>query len=393
MAKKTNCTINGIDYYRIRKVIGRDKNGDPIEKAFYGNCKSDAERKYENWLKDEMRGIRAKDNISLVMAMNQWLWEIVFPTVKKHSTFERYEGIFRNYIENSPIAHLYLKNIEKIDIQGYFTELHRDDKTYSQIYNLFKLLRKFFIYCQNERILPYNPVKGIELDAYKDEFEDKSLFDLEDEGGIEIFTDSETDIINKELTPPRLRILANFALGTGLREGELLALTNKDIRDTRVQVTKSVRLTKVFTGPDSDEYEYKRVVDYPKTSSSRRIVSFPAYLLKDLREMSRIKKEDRLKLGQAYNDNDLIFPTPLGNYIDAKNLLRAWTKALGELNIPYRKFHALRHTYATQSLERGVDIFVVSRSLGHSTIKTTEKYLHLTKKFREESVAPLNDLL
>lgn len=382
MAKKTNCTINGIDYYRIRKVIGRDKDGKPIEKPFYGDCKSAAEAKYAEWLKNEARGLKERENASLVMAMNDWLWKIVFPTAKKHSTFEKYEGIFRNYIEDSPISHLYLNSIDKVDIQGYFTTLHNDDKTYSQIFSLFKLLRQFFIYCHNERILPYIPTEGLKLDAYKDKFEDKSLFDLEDEGEIETFNDAETKTIKKDIAPSRLRILASFALSTGLRQGELLALTDEDIRDTRVQVTKSVKLTKVFTAPG--EYEYKRVVDYPKTSSSRRIVSFDAVLLKDLREMKRIKAEDQLRLGQAYNKNDLIFPSPLGNHMDSSNLLKAWKKALEELNIPYRKFHALRHTYATQSLERGVHIFVVSKALGHASIKTTEKYLHLTKAFREK---------
>ena len=61
MAKKTNCTINGKDYYRIYRKVGmkRDKRGlwVPDRKAFYGSCKSEAEAEYQKYIDRKKSGI------------------------------------------------------------------------------------------------------------------------------------------------------------------------------------------------------------------------------------------------------------------------------------------------------------------------------------------------
>ena len=45
MAKKTNYSKNGKEYYRLTKTIGKKADGTPIKKEFYGSCKAEAEEK------------------------------------------------------------------------------------------------------------------------------------------------------------------------------------------------------------------------------------------------------------------------------------------------------------------------------------------------------------
>ena len=65
--------------------------------------------------------------------------------------------------------------------------------------------------------------------------------------------------------------------------------------------------------------------------------------------------------------------------LHAGNVLRDWHAALLVAGLPRMPFHQLRHGYATLMLQDGMDIAVVSKSLGHSTITTTaDVYMHLT---------------
>ena len=54
--------------------------------------------------------------------------------------------------------------------------------------------------------------------------------------------------------------------------------------------------------------------------------------------------------------------------------------------------HSLRHSFATQLLDKGTDIHFIKELLGHFDIKTTEQYLHVSQKQLVNSVSPLDNL-
>jgi len=54
--------------------------------------------------------------------------------------------------------------------------------------------------------------------------------------------------------------------------------------------------------------------------------------------------------------------------------------------------HSLRHSFATHLLEKGTDIKYIKDLLGHFNIKTTERYLHVSKKKLVNIISPFDDL-
>src|SRR5665648_159815 len=155
---KTNINISGYDYYRIRVNIGYDSKGNPIRKIFYGTTKTEAESKKKEYIKAIESGLNPDlSSLSLERAMYIWIWDIERYSGIKSSSFERYESIYRNYIQNSKIAHIPVVEIKKLPIQKYYNELLTHGKSYSIIFNINKLLSKFFIYAESESYIIKNP--------------------------------------------------------------------------------------------------------------------------------------------------------------------------------------------------------------------------------------------
>jgi integrase len=96
-----------------------------------------------------------------------------------------------------------------------------------------------------------------------------------------------------------------------------------------------------------------RLKPYPKTARSRRRVPLRARVVTELGYLPRLSA--------------VMFPAPGGGRIDINNFRhRAWTPALKAAGLKHRRIYDLRHTYATWSLEAGVDIYTLSRRMGRA---------------------------
>ncbi|MPW26226.1 tyrosine-type recombinase/integrase [Alkalibaculum sp. M08DMB] len=382
MAKKTNYTKNGNDYFRVTLTTGRNEEGKPIRKEFYGSSKRDAESKRNEYIKMKELGIDPNlANHSLNEAMHTWLWEIEKSSGHKASTFQRYEGIYRNYIKGSDIATLKVGDIRALSLQRYYNKLAELDKTYSQINNLNKFLSKFFNYAVNEKYLIGNPCRSTNIPVRKVESE------------IEIFTNGEIKNIMEKLETDRIGVLTKLALGTGARLGELLALTwdDLDLDNTNVVINKSAKMNKIFKNENEWEYEIK--VDDPKTYSSNRKIPFPSELLGDIKKQRINNNIEKLKEGEGYVENNLVFPSLAGTLMDESNVGKAHRKILKKSGVDHKKFHAYRHTFVSVMQSRGVPLETISKLIGHKTYRTTvDTYLHVSIEDAGQAINRMNDL-
>lgn len=170
-----------------------------------------------------------------------------------------------------------------------------------------------------------------------------------------------------------------FAVSTGVRLGELLALRWKDVNEKEhyVYVRRTLgrlqkvdgkgRLMKKEKGVPSTEI----VVRSPKSELSMRKIPLFDELWNDL--MAYKEKQNALKdaLGSEYQDQGYIFATPLGHHNDPKVYQTLFKRIVADAGIESANFHALRHTFATRALESGMDIKVLSALLGHAQASTT----------------------
>lgn len=71
-----------------------------------------------------------------------------------------------------------------------------------------------------------------------------------------------------------------------------------------------------------------------------------------------------------------VFTTSRGTRILSTNLQREFWKVLKKAGIENFRFHDLRHTFATRLVQAGVDLYTVSKLLGHRDVKTSQRYAH-----------------
>lgn len=376
------------DGWRATVTVGRDDDGKLIRKQFYGKTKQEALNKADEYKHNYKSGnIPNDERITLQQWVKIWLFEYKVNELK-NSSLARYEGLYRNYLKDTTLGRVKLKDLKPANVQSYYNLLIRDkDKTADTIKSINKMLKAALRQALVEKYIITNPCHHIVLPK------------IEEKEEVEIFTIEEQKEFIKGTQRHRHRALFLLDLGTGLRMGELIGLKWTDINFDKLELTVNQTIrreaildlktgTKIEKGPKTMLEETT-----PKTQCSRRTVPILPDLVKELRLHQLFQNGEKAIAGEAYVDNKLVFSNELGEPTDPRNLARSYKRLLKKVNIPYKKFHALRHTFATRLFERGEDLKTVSMLLGHSDISITAAiYTHVMPNKKVGAVEKLVDL-
>lgn len=142
---------------------------------------------------------------------------------------------------------------------------------------------------------------------------------------------------------PWLRDLVTFALNTGMRMGEILALTWQGVDLTRRTVT-------VFRSKNGE----------------RRTIPMNQKVFALLTEKAKVRSIQ----------TNLVFPSKTQTLLESGHLRRSFRLALKKAGIMDFHFHDLRHTFATRLVQAGVELYKVQRLLGHKSPIMTQRYAH-----------------
>lgn len=377
-------TKNGKLYYKATLTIGVDDEGKLIRKSFCSYKKQEVVNRMAEYKTQLNNGlVSSDDKITLEQWFHTWLFEFRINELKDTS-FERYEGIFRNYIKGSILGKKKLSDIRTAHIQSYYNTLAEQGKSTNTIKTLNKTLKT----CLNDALKQGYIVRNYcsLVTMPKSDIKEK-------EHDITFFTAEEQQRFIATLDKNRNRMLFILALGSGLRLGELMALKwdNVDMVNNTLSVTHAIsRISKV--GKDGSR-TWSVLEHDPKTKSSIRTIPLPINIVKELKKHKAEQDKEILKNGELYQKNNLVFCTELGGYLDTRNLTRSYARALTKAGIEHKKFHSMRHTYATRLFENDVPIKTVQSLMGHNDITTTMNiYTHVTPEKMTDEVQKLNSI-
>jgi integrase len=319
---------------QIKRVIGHDYQGQPINKWFSGKDKKEAEQKYFEYLNEIERKEQHKKQMPFEEWANIWLYDYKQNEVRP-STFDStyYRPMTKHILPY--FKGRILNDITQADIKRYSNTLL--DFSQSMIDKIMLCLNCVFeSACDNDIILK-NPCRNLKVKS-KAEQNKKRTYD-------KVSTEYLCSIDHK------YGLAIHILLRMGLRGSELCALTWEkiDLENGIMHITEGKVKVNGVT-----------YIGKPKSANSTRKLPIPNDLL------TRLKNEQK-------TGGNLV----TGHTAELSNKIYQLYRDVG---IPKDKWltpHELRHTCGTLLYQETKDIYHVSRFLGHSDIGITTKiYVH-----------------
>lgn len=290
-----------------------------------------------------------------------WLKEI--EPHAKIRTVLRYEEIITLHLLPA-YAETKIKKISVESVYKLINSLYARNLADNSVAQIVGVLKRTMRHAVKKKWLKYNPTAEIPVKS--------------GQRTIEAFSEREQSVLERYIfkeSNPRLYGII-ISLYTGLRIGELLALTWGDVnfRSHTIVVSKTQSTVKV----SNTDMPY---IGTPKTQAGKRIVPFPKEIVS---LMKRLKA-----LGGEY-----VILSQNGKAVRINSYQRTFTMLLRRLKISHKGFHSLRHTYATRAIEAGADMKTLSEILGHSSPRITmERYVHSSDKQKSRLASKVGERL
>lgn len=280
--------------------------------------------------------------------------------------YDRVEYSFKKYIFPK-LGKKKLLDITLLDLQSFINE-YGAKYSKSTTNKVLEPLKQVFAYAYENKHIPSNPailLHGLNVENYGVETKQVLALSRDTQAKFE-------EACKSIFSNGRLKYRAGYAyiliLNTGLRRGEILALQWSDIDFSKKQlsVTKSVARRMI-------NHSFAEVIEEPKTKTSIRTIPLNSKALDALIHLKELNGNSEWVV--ATKENKRVF---VSAFFDAlKNIQE-------KNNLPSFGPHTLRHTFATRLYENGIRVDIISKLMGHSSVKMTYGYIHTSNEVLHE---------
>lgn len=350
-----------------------DRFGD--KKTIYDSNLAELRKKFAVAIAENENFMSVRQNIELDRWFNRWL-EVYKKKSVRPNTLRTYTHIYNKNI--SPfLGKRNINSLVKSDIQQIIDLAADNNYKYERQDKIKVILKDMFERAIEDDLMAKNPAKGVKLRADKEV--NTKVLSMDQQ--IEFFEACKGTFYDN---------LYNVAINTGLRPGELFALTEKDINfdEGYIDVNKTLVYQKYL-----DDTCKTFHVEPPKTKQSKRKIPINSECRKYLEKQFDLKNVVKHKRPKEQNDYLFVtkFNTPLNAqiYSDSIKAIVEQINLKKEFDNEFPRFsgHTFRHTFATRCFEAGINPKVVQTYLGHASLKMTmDLYTHVTEEKATEDI-------
>lgn len=291
--------------------------------------------------------------------LNEWL--STKNDIKLQSLLN-YENMIKGYLTDT-IGNMEIKKLKKEIVENLFQNL-KDSTSITTRKKLIYIIKSSLSYAYRHNYIDYMDLSNITFKT-----NNRTIFVLSKEEQLKL-EDKLKDRINIR------KICVILCLYTGLRVGEVAGLKWEDIDFSNKSLCIKRTIERIKNKNTTNSSKTILIESTPKSETSNRIVPIPNFIIELLNTFP--KKHNAFLLS---NSEKLYDPRLLESF---------YSRILKKCNIKHNKFHTLRHTFATRSIESKMDIKTLSEILGHSSIEITLKlYVHPSYELKKNSIENL----
>jgi integrase len=353
-------TGGSIDYHAARNLWrARYVGADGRRHAVYAKSRREAQERLRTALRDADHGIRP---VSQQLVVGTFLddWLAAVQQRVRPRTAETYAMMVRLYL--SPISGVPLAKLQPEHVTRLLQDLGQKKLSVSTVRHAYATLRTALAYAQRQGKVIRNVATLVDPPAKR-------------QREVHPLTRNEVRRLLDGARGEQLEALYVTAVGTGMRQGELLALRWQDIDLQRGELVVRHTLQR-----------FSRELAPTKTARSQRTLRLPQRVVASLAAQ---KEQQKVASLAGY-----VFTTSTGQALDQVNVTTAFQRCLRRLGLPKHRFHDLRHTFATLALEAGEPLETVSRALGHTSLATTaDIYGHWTPAMQDRLAQRMDAVL
>ncbi len=294
------------------------------------------------------------ENVKFSDAAEGWLVEISM--ISKISTYVKYRLIYEKYLALT-LGEYQVSNINSVLVYGKISEYLSESVQKS-------------IYCVINQILRFASrryeisVPSIKRQAFKGKRKPVEVLTKLEQSQLFSAIYRDMDIY---------KMAVAFCLYTGVRIGELCALKwmDIDLEHRLLSINRTVQRIAV----NNEQTKTKLLETVPKSECSKREIPISVFVLELLKHF----------------DNGKMYIFGGNKPLEPRTLQYRFQKLLKEAGLSAKNFHILRHTFATNCIEGGIDVKSLSEIMGHSDIQITlNRYVHPSMDTKRKQLEELS---